>query len=415
MNFPLNRNQYELLKKVGKGATAEVYVAKCLANGELVAIKMIDLETCPIEIETLHHEVAFWRSSQSPNIVKYYGSFISGSILYILMEYMAAGSCYEIMRFSNTKGIQNEGAIAEILHETLLALAYLHDNQQIHRDVKSGNILVGANGEIKIGDFGIAANLLENGQRKRARFTVIGTPCNMAPEVLKEEEGYTEKADIWSLGITALELATGSAPYSSMFPLEVIVKIVNSPPPQLPEGSKWSSAFRDFVKTCLVQIPSKRPSAKQLLDHKFFKQIKEDHQNIKSLIELLPPLEERFVMIHSSSNQPDSAIEKKAEPQIEWVFDDVPKIHPTSPVKTVEPVAPTSPSQIEPQPVVSKSSKFTMREDSTEKVESMTIEQMENTINELKTRVVTLKTHNLEIRQQIDSMTADVRQLMKNH
>ena len=127
------------------------------------------------------------------------------------MEYMSGGSCYEIMRYNHPKGIGSESLIATILREVLKSLEYFHENRQLHRDVKAGNILINERGEVKIADFGIAANLLEQGQRKRARFTVIGTPCYMAPEILAAGIGYTEKADIWSLGITAIELATGSA------------------------------------------------------------------------------------------------------------------------------------------------------------------------------------------------------------
>lgn len=315
--FPLEKSAYEILKQIGKGATAEVYVAKCKKNNKLIAMKMIDLEACPIEIESLHHEVAFWSSSQSPNVVQYYGSFVEGPVLYIVMEYMSAGSCYEIMRFSSPKGIEKEIVIASILHEVLMALTYFHENRQIHRDVKAGNILINEEGLVKMGDFGIAANLLEKGQRKRARFTVIGTPCYMAPEVLKEEEGYTEKADIWSLGITAIELALGAAPYSNLFPLEVIVKIVNQPPPSLPDEPRFSAAFKDFVKQCLIPVPAKRPTAKQLLDHRFLKQVKNIKETIHGFVESLPPLAQRFAVVHTSANQP----KPEPAPQKQWEFD----------------------------------------------------------------------------------------------
>ena len=319
MSFPLDRTKYEILTKIGKGATAEVFVVKLLSTNELIAAKIIDLETCPIEIETLYHEVAFWRNSQSQNIINYYGSFVSESSCFILMEYMSAGSCYEIMKYAYPKGFSNEIVIAEILQQVLMALNYFHENKQIHRDVKAGNILLNDKGEVKMGDFGIAANLIEKGQRKRAKFTVIGTPCYMAPEVLKEEEGYTEKADIWSLGITAIELATGSAPYSGLFPLEVIVKIINSPPPQLPDDSKWSTSFRDFVRTCLINPPSKRPSAKQLLEHKFFKQAKDYPYYTKELVQSLPPLTERFEI---NNNSKDIINKKLDQNVITWNFEE---------------------------------------------------------------------------------------------
>lgn len=452
MSFPLEKSQYRIISQVGKGATANVYVAECIPNGKTVALKMIDLESCPIEIEHLRHEVAFWSTTQSPNIVKYYGSFVEGSILYIVMEYMSSGSCYEIMRYAYKRGIQDESVIAAVVHEVLTALVYFHDNRQIHRDIKAGNVLVNDKGEIKIGDFGIAANLLENGQRKRARFTVIGTPCYMAPEVLKEEEGYTEKADVWSLGITAIELALGAAPYSNLYPLEVIVKIVNSPPPQLPDEPRFSAAFKDFVKQCLVHSPAKRPSARQLLDHKFFKQVKDVHQLTGKLIAGLPPLENRFQQIHAAQTEQEPKQEKLMPiiwdfslddvqtetekqtiqtPQIQVQVAEVPKEKPKiQPKITVTPVEQQgeAPKKVER---VEKFGKFTITKSNndkkapeepkvvatpiepTEKADKEVIASMQGEIKELRSRVDILREQNIALKTQLDDLTELVKKLLK--
>jgi serine/threonine-protein kinase OSR1/STK39 len=291
-SFPLQRSSYQFLKAIGSGATSDVFAARCIANGKRVAIKVIDLEHNPTEIENLRAEVAFWSACDHPNVVKYFGSFVERSALYILMEYMEGGSCFEILKTAFRKGIENEAVIATILAEVLKALAYFHEHRRLHRDVKPGNILVNERGEVKIADFGIAASLLEQGQRKRARYTVIGTPCYMAPEVLSGNHGYTEKADIWSLGISAIELSTGSAPYASLYPLEVVVRISNSPPPQLPDDR--SHAFREFVKLCLNTQPGKRATASELLDTKFLKQKVSGHDLSAALLSGLPAFEERF-------------------------------------------------------------------------------------------------------------------------
>ena len=464
MNFPLEKSKYRIISQVGKGATANVYVAECKTNGKIVALKMIDLESCPIEIEHLRHEVAFWSTSKSPNIVEYYGSFVEGSVLYIVMEYMSAGSCYEIMRYAYKRGIQDESIIAAIIHEVLTALVYFHENRQIHRDIKAGNVLVNDKGEIKIGDFGIAANLLENGQRKRARFTVIGTPCYMAPEVLKEEEGYTEKADVWSLGITAIELALGAAPYSNLYPLEVIVKIVNSPPPQLPDEPRFSAAFKDFVKQCLVHSPTKRSSAKQLLEHKFFKQVKDVRVLTGKLIAGLPPLETRFQQIHATQSEQEPKMEK--ETPIVWDFslDDVqsetekqaqaqatpapapvpvpapqavetPKPQPVTPKITVtstEAKSPDAPKKVER---VEKFGKFTITKSNSEKkqpeeptvvaipvpqaepadkADKEVVASMQGEIKELRTRVDLLREQNIALKTQLDDLTELVKKLLKD-
>ena len=313
MEFPLDKDSYEFLSLIGKGATSDVYLARCKSSGLELAIKIINLEICPIEIDVLRREVSFWSTAKHPNIVKYYGSFIAGSSLFILMEYMSAGSCYEIMRSLPQKRIVDESAIATILKEALETIAYLHSNRQIHRDIKTGNLLMDSDGHVKVGDFGVAANLIEAGQRKRARFTVIGTPCYLAPEVLKESTGYTEEVDIWSLGITAIEMATGSAPYSNLFPLEIIVKIVNNPPPSLPEDQKFSSAFRDFVKQCLKYEPGERPTAADLLKHKFIKTAKDPSHLCKAFLDGLTSLPQRYSEAHTKPDEDNQAEQRKVE------------------------------------------------------------------------------------------------------
>ena len=299
LHFPLDISQYKLGKVIGRGATATVYTAKCLTNGKEIAIKLINLEVCPIEIENLRSEISFWSRCDNPFIVKYYGSFIERSTLYILMEYMNIGSISEIIKFGFRKGIPKEKYIAAILRDILSALVYFHENNQIHRDIKPGNILLNQNGDIKIGDFGIAANLLEHGQRLNARFTIIGTPCYMAPEVVAAQ-GYSGKADVWSLGISAIELATGIAPYANLYPLEVIVKISNSPPPTLPDDGNFSYNFKEFVKAALQYTPSKRPTAEELLNYKFIKQAA-TKKEMAELFGSIPTIEEQYELIHGSA------------------------------------------------------------------------------------------------------------------
>jgi serine/threonine-protein kinase OSR1/STK39 len=271
-----------------------------LTNEKDLAVKLIDLEECDMDMDRLRQEVAFWSSSDHSNIVKYHGSFLSGQYVHILMEYMAGGSVADILRYSHPSGFADEMIIATILRSITLALSYIHQSGQIHRDVKPGNALVTATGAVKLGDFGVAATLLEEGQRKHARFTRIGTPCYMAPEVLKDNAGHTEKADIWSLGITAIELATGVAPYASLKELDVIQKILKAPPPQLPRNKVFSDEFRDFVKKCMVYDHRKRPSAQDLLLHPFFRKASEDSYIADYVLEGLPPLGDRFESIRGS-------------------------------------------------------------------------------------------------------------------
>jgi serine/threonine-protein kinase OSR1/STK39 len=297
MEFPLDASCYQLLNLVGTGTSSKVYQAKCVPNNEEIAIKIIDLDIYPMDIDYIRQEVAFWSSSRHANIIPYYGSFVAGKDLYILMEYLAGGSLYDIMASSFPHGFKDEIIIATVLQSILSALVCIHQQGQIHRDVKPGNAIIGKDGVIKVGDFGVAATLLEEGQRKRARFTTIGTPSYMAPEVLENGSGHTEKADIWSLGITAIELATGSAPYATLGQLEIVQRILKAPPPQLPRNENFSQEFRDFVKSCMNFNAVRRPSAAELLQHSFIEKAGDPSYIVNFVLKGLPPLPVRYKMV----------------------------------------------------------------------------------------------------------------------
>jgi serine/threonine protein kinase len=210
--------------------------------------------------------------SKHPNVLRVYGSFVNGSKLYIVTPYLAAGSCLDIMKSSFPDGF-DEISIATILRQALEGLIYLHKNGHIHRDVKAGNLLMDQQGTVLLADFGVSSSLAENGD---VRKTFVGTPCWMAPEVM-EQAGYDYKADIWSFGITSLELATGHAPFAKFPPMKVLMMTLSNAPPTLDrEGGKhkYSKYFKDMIDLCLQKEPNKRPSADKLLLHPFFKQAK---------------------------------------------------------------------------------------------------------------------------------------------
>jgi serine/threonine-protein kinase OSR1/STK39 len=312
---------------IGSGASGEVYHAKCLTTGQHVAVKIIDLENEISDMDFVRQEVAFWSFCDHPNIVSYYGSFVFGHYLYILMEYLSAGSLSGILRDSFRNGFQDETVIATILRAVVKALVHIHANGQIHRDVKPGNVMVGADGSVKLGDFGVAATLLEDGQRKRARYTTTGTPCYMAPEMFHGQAGHTEKADIWSLGITAIELATGSAPWAGLNIGDIVPKIMKAPPPQLPRRGAFSPEFRDFVRKCMNADPLRRLSAEELLAHPFLAREQRAQSLIaESVVKALAPLEQRYEKrVASIMNQfelPPKFLgrNRSSRSGIEWTF-----------------------------------------------------------------------------------------------
>jgi len=292
VQYSMDVADYEIGSPIGYGSSAVVYIAKYKPLNKNVAIKMIDLDMFERnQIDELRNEIRIMNLCKHPNLLTVFGSFVNGSKLYIVTPYLSAGSCLNLMKYAYPDGFE-ELVIATILKQALQGLDYLHKSKLIHRDVKAGNLLIDEDGLVRLGDFGVSSSLMETGERKGLRKTFVGTPCWMAPEVM-EQSGYNYKADIWSFGITALELATGHAPFAKYPPIKVLMLTLQNEPPTLDRDQashKFTKTFKEMIDSCLIKDPTKRPTSEKLLQHPFFKQAKKKSFLVSTILHNVPPL-----------------------------------------------------------------------------------------------------------------------------
>ncbi|KAG4098640.1 kinase-like protein [Neocallimastix lanati (nom. inval.)] len=308
-------DDYEIGAQIGNGSSAVVYVGKFKPSQKTVCLKVIDLDMFERnQIDGLRKEIQIMSLCKHPNILTVYGSFVHESKLYIVTPLLSAGSCLNIMKYAYPDGFE-EVVIATILKQALLGLEYLHKNGLIHRDVKAGNLLMSEEGLVQLADFGVSSSLMETGERKGLRKTFVGTPCWMAPEVM-EQSGYDYKADIWSFGITALEMATGRAPFAKYPPIKVLMLTIENEPPTLDRDQcrhKYSRTFKEMIDLCLNKDPSKRPSAEKLLQHPFFKQAKKKSYLADTILQNVPSIQMRPIKVVKP--------QKVENENITWDFD----------------------------------------------------------------------------------------------
>ena len=333
-SYPVTSDGYDVYGEIGSGAFATVYHGRVRQTGEEVAIKVIDLDLFNTDWLEIRREISTMSLLNHPNVVSINCSFVDHQDLWIIMPLLQAGSCASIMKQIAPQGMKDEALLATILYFTLQGLQYLHKDGRIHRDVKAGNILIGAGGEVQLADFGVAGTLMENGDRKKNRQTFTGTPCWMAPEVMEQAGGYDEKADIWSFGITALELAYGYAPYAKFQPMKVMLLTLQEEPPTADiykdTSNTFSKHFHSLVEKvslaaeasaappadvpavphatsvspgahpspspsalpfplqCLRKSPGLRPSARKLLSHRFFRGVKGKEYVQEQIVRKMP-------------------------------------------------------------------------------------------------------------------------------
>uniref|UniRef100_A0A8C5HNT6 non-specific serine/threonine protein kinase n=1 Tax=Gouania willdenowi TaxID=441366 RepID=A0A8C5HNT6_GOUWI len=293
-SFPDPTDTWEIIETIGKGTYGKVYKVLSKVDGSKAAVKILDpIHDIDEEIEAEYNILK--ALSDHANVVKFFGMFYKkdvkcGDQLWLVLELCNGGSVTDLAKGMLKRGDRmDEAIIAYILHEALMGLQHLHIHKTIHRDVKGNNILLTTQGGIKLVDFGVSAQLTNTRLRRN---TSVGTPFWMAPEVIACEQQldstYDARCDVWSLGITAIELGDGDPPLSELHPMRALFKIPRNPPPTLHQPELWSDDFNDFICKCLIKDFELRPNVLDLLQHVFIKQIVGREKTLqKQLIELI--------------------------------------------------------------------------------------------------------------------------------
>ncbi|XP_047434640.1 mitogen-activated protein kinase kinase kinase kinase 2 isoform X3 [Mugil cephalus] len=263
-------DDYELIHRIGCGTYGDVFKARNISTSELAAIKIVKLDPGD-DITSIQQEITMMKECKHKNIVAYFGSYHRNTKLWICMEFCGGGSLQDIYHVT---GPLKEKQIAFVCRETLQGLYHLHETGKMHRDIKGANILLTERGDVKLADFGVAAEISASVAKRKS---FIGTPYWMAPEVAAVEKkgGYNHLCDIWAVGITAIELAELQPPMFDLHPMRALMLMSKSnfQPPKLKDKAKWSAGFHSFVKMALIKSPRKRPSAETLLQHPFVTQL----------------------------------------------------------------------------------------------------------------------------------------------
>lgn len=294
---------YQFEQCIGKGNFGDVWRAR--KGLEVVAVKVLDLEETVDDVEALIQETRFLSALRHKNIIRYHETLVKETTIWIVMELCGGGSCQDLLRYHKHLG---EDVVAAIMSQVLCGLEYIHRERKLHRDIKLANILITTTGQVKLADFGVSAQITMTHAKQH---TFVGTPYWMAPEVIMRlNQGYNEKADIWLLGITVIELAMGKPPHNDIPPMRAIFAIPRNQPPRL-EGN-FSSNMKEFVTMALLRDEELRPLAHLLLQHPWITH--------RRRVNLAKVVHERLVHEGVKARTPRFVLQPVPENGIQWNF-----------------------------------------------------------------------------------------------
>jgi len=256
------KDHYTNFHEIGRGSYGKVYIARDKNTKEKIALKQMKREfgSNDSSVDSTANEIALLQSCHHPNIVNYINAFLWKNQIWVVMEYCDAGTLKQLLEIE-----LNEQHISVVVKQVLFGMNYLHQMHRIHRDIKSANILLNANGDVKVADLG----LMVEGDHVSG---MAGSKYWTAPEMIKRHP-YDTKVDIWSIGALCMEMAEGKPPYSNYKPLKALFYVATKGAPSLKKQDKWSDTFKDFLSQCFIMDPAKRPSAEELLKHPFVESV----------------------------------------------------------------------------------------------------------------------------------------------
>lgn len=338
-SWPSSASDYQLLVSIGTGKFSEVWSGLCRINSSKVAIKVMDLERMSSTFEDILQEVQIMRLCDDANILSCFCSFVHDDQLWMISQLMDKGSCQRILTVARQLGVAegfNEDCIGYILCEAMKGVNYLHEKGHVHKDIKPGNILIDSTANVKLSDFGVSGWIVGSGQQTNSKEMSTNSLLHMAPEILEQSAHFDNRADIWSIGITALELAKGCLPFPESTDVHTLKSLIEEEPPSLKSYSSdkqhlnsvpFSKFYEDFYKKCLQKNPKLRPSAAELMKHKLLRGRSRDPLiNFIMAIPSFSPNDSNFMVSSQAHPENDISVRESEDsssfaPGTSWVFD----------------------------------------------------------------------------------------------